>query len=282
MLKIEQKRESESEVREEIYAFGDEGVLPLRIVMAGITYPDLNYRIERKRELNHIFVFEYVIEGRGHLVIDGKRFEVSAGDTYILTPNTQQCYYADKNEPFKKIWINASSNYLSAVLEAHGISYGAYRYNSHSLMGEILEIAKSGGDAATVSAKIAPILLSLIEALCPYYKERKAESPALTAKERIDTLGGAAPFSPSALAEEMHISLSTLTRIFQSAYGCTPYEYHLSHKEKIAKSLLENTSLSAKEIAYRLGFSDAHYFSNFFKKRTGIRPAEYKKRNASH
>jgi AraC-like DNA-binding protein len=148
-------------------------------------------------------------------------------------------------------------------------------------MGEILEIAKSGGDAATVSAKIAPILLSLIEALCSYYKERKAESPALTAKERIDALGGA-PFSPSALAEEMHISLSTLTRIFQSAYGCTPYEYHLSHKEKIAKSLLENTSLSAKEIAYRLGFSDAHYFSNFFKKRTGIRPAEYKKRNASH
>lgn len=281
MPKLQQKREEESAVREEIYAFGDEGTLPLRIVMAGITYPDLNYRIERKRELNRIFVFEYVIEGRGHLIIDGKRFDVSAGDTYILTPRTQQCYYANRNEPFKKIWVNVSSNYLSAVLEAHGILYGVYHYNSHALMGEILEIAKSGGDAATVSAKIAPILLSLIEALCSYYKERKAESPALTAKERIDALGGA-PFSPSALAEEMHISLSTLTRIFQSAYGCTPYEYHLSHKEKIAKSLLENTSLSAKEIAYRLGFSDEHYFSNFFKKRTGIRPAEYKKRNASH
>ena len=263
-------------LREEIYAFGDEGALPLKIVMAGITYPDLSYRIERKREINHIFVFEYVIEGRGHLIIDGKRFEVSAGDTYVLTPDTQQCYYADKNEPFKKIWVNVESSYLSAMLEAHGISYGAYRHNSLSSMSEILEIAKSGGDAATVSAKIAPILLSLIEALSPYYKERKEESPALLAKERIDALGSA-PFSPSALAEEMHISLSTLTRIFQSAYCCTPYEYHLSHKEKIAKSLLENTSLSAKEIAYRLGFSDEHYFSNFFKKRVGLRPAEYKK-----
>jgi YesN/AraC family two-component response regulator len=45
----------------------------------------------------------------------------------------------------------------------------------------------------------------------------------------------------------------------------------------LAKSLLQNTSLSAKEIAFRLGFSDEHYFSNFFKKRTGMRPVEYKK-----
>ncbi len=276
MMQIQNSHGAKDAMREEIYAFPEEGTLPFRVIMAGITYPDPSYRIERKKERNHIFVFEYVIEGRGHLTIDGNTYEASAGDTYILTPDTRQCYFADKNEPFKKIWVNIECTYLSAVLQAHGLTCGVYHYNSLAPLTKILEIAKSGRSAAAVSAEVAPILLALIEELSERYEGKTPESPARLAKEHIEALGGK-EFSPSALAEELHVSLSTLTRAFHSAYGCTPYEYHLLYREKIAKSLLQNTGLSSKEIAYRLGFSDEHYFSNFFKKRTGLRPMEYKK-----
>lgn len=43
-----------------------------------------------------------------------------------------------------------------------------------------------------------------------------------------------------------------------------------------AKRLLIYTDKSAKEIAYELGYDDAAYFSNFFKKQTGISPSEFK------
>lgn len=276
MIYIQKKEESSDVLQEEIYAFPDAEALPLRIVMAGITYPDPNYRIERKKSRNRIFVFEYVMEGRGHLLIDGTRYSVCAGDTYLLTPNTEQCYYADKNEPFKKIWINIESTYLDALLRAHGLSHGVYRYNSLPQIKEMLSAAKRAESTAAASMEIAPLLLALIESLSEKYEKHENESPALTARERIDALG-AMPFSPNALASELHVSLSTLTRIFRSAYGYTPYEYYLLRKETMAKSLLQNTGLSAKEIAYRLGFSDEHYFSNFFKKRTGLRPLEYRK-----
>lgn len=279
MMELQNKYGKQIGIHEEIYAFPEEGTLPFRVGMAGITYPDPTYRIERKK--SRIFVFEYVIEGRGQLTIDGNTYEASAGDTYILTPDTRQCYFSDKNEPFKKIWVNIECTYLTAVLQAHGLTYGVYHYNSLSPLTKILEIAKSGRSSAAVSAEVAPILLALIEELSARYEEKTPESPARLAKEHIEALGGK-EFSPRVLAEELHVSLSTLTRAFQSTYGCTPYEYHLSHKEKMAKSLLQNTGLSAKEIAYRLGFSDEHYFSNFFKKRTGLRPAEYKKGNTSH
>ena len=270
---MEIKRTKES-AREEIYAFAEEVSLPFHAIMAGITYPDQTYRIEREK--SRFFVFEYVIEGRGHLSIDGHTYKASAGDTYILTPDTKQCYYADKNEPFKKIWVNIESSYLTAVLQAHGLTYGVYHYNSLAPLTKILEIAKNGRSAAAVSAEIAPVILSLIEALSAQYEETVPESPAQLAK-KYNEGSGSKEFSPNALAEKLHVSLSTLTRAFQSTYGCTPYEYYLSYKEKMAKSLLQNTGLSAKEIAYRLGFSDEHYFSNFFKKRTGLRPMEYKK-----
>lgn len=43
-----------------------------------------------------------------------------------------------------------------------------------------------------------------------------------------------------------------------------------------AKRLLTYESLSVKEIAFRLGFSDPFYFSNFFKKHTGRSPKAWR------
>jgi len=44
-----------------------------------------------------------------------------------------------------------------------------------------------------------------------------------------------------------------------------------------AKSLLQNSSLSIKDITYKLGFSETAHFSNFFKKHTHISPVQYRK-----
>ena len=44
-----------------------------------------------------------------------------------------------------------------------------------------------------------------------------------------------------------------------------------------AKSLLQNTSISIKEITYRLGFSETAHFSNYFKKHVQVSPVQYRK-----
>jgi len=47
-----------------------------------------------------------------------------------------------------------------------------------------------------------------------------------------------------------------------------------------AKALLQNSSTSIKEIAFRLGFSEANHFSNYFKKHTETTPVLYRKHTA--
>jgi AraC-like DNA-binding protein len=48
-----------------------------------------------------------------------------------------------------------------------------------------------------------------------------------------------------------------------------------------AKFLLQTSDISIKEIAYRLGFSESNYFSNYFKKYTELTPVLYRKQNSS-
>ncbi|MDB5143399.1 MAG: AraC family transcriptional regulator [Mucilaginibacter sp.] len=48
----------------------------------------------------------------------------------------------------------------------------------------------------------------------------------------------------------------------------------ISHE---AQSLLSQTELTLKEIAFKLGFGDSSHFSHFFKKQTGITPAAYRR-----
>ncbi|HEY8927771.1 MAG TPA: AraC family transcriptional regulator [Mucilaginibacter sp.] len=47
-----------------------------------------------------------------------------------------------------------------------------------------------------------------------------------------------------------------------------------------AKSLLQNSSSSIKEITYLLGFSESTHFSNYFKKHTGQSPVLFRKEHA--
>jgi AraC family transcriptional regulator, transcriptional activator of pobA len=48
-----------------------------------------------------------------------------------------------------------------------------------------------------------------------------------------------------------------------------------------AKSLLSNSSISIKEIAYLLGFAESNHFSNYFKKHCGLSPVSYRKQTGN-
>ena len=79
-------------------------------------------------------------------------------------------------------------------------------------------------------------------------------------------------------AEKRHLSGSHLIRTFSNHYKMTPYDYLMEQKMKSARSLLLYSSMSIKEIAEHLAFSDQYYFSNYFKRKHGISPKEFREK----
>jgi AraC-like DNA-binding protein/mannose-6-phosphate isomerase-like protein (cupin superfamily) len=81
------------------------------------------------------------------------------------------------------------------------------------------------------------------------------------------------------LAEQVRLSPAHLCRQFKVRFGQSPMAYHQSQRVLAAQRLLSTTTLSCKEIAMNLGFSDVYTFSKAFKRVAGLAPSQYK-RNA--
>lgn len=80
----------------------------------------------------------------------------------------------------------------------------------------------------------------------------------------------------SRIAEELHLNIRTLNRIFQEKYNMTPREYRLNCRLERARDLLCRSNLTIKEIAQKLGYCNQFYFANEFKRLVGVSPRSFR------
>ncbi|NLM41157.1 MAG: response regulator [Firmicutes bacterium] len=78
------------------------------------------------------------------------------------------------------------------------------------------------------------------------------------------------------LAQQLNMSPSQLSKLFHEYVGENFSDYVNRLKGQKAKELLKGTDQRIYEIADYLGFSDAYYFSAWFKRTVGVSPTEYR------
>ncbi|MBA2732238.1 MAG: helix-turn-helix transcriptional regulator [Acidobacteria bacterium] len=79
------------------------------------------------------------------------------------------------------------------------------------------------------------------------------------------------------IASTVNLSASRLRLLFKAATGMSPTQYFKLLKMQEAKSLLETTFLTVKQIAARIGIKDVSHFVRDFKKAYGMSPIQYRK-----
>jgi AraC family transcriptional regulator, transcriptional activator of pobA len=85
----------------------------------------------------------------------------------------------------------------------------------------------------------------------------------------------------SALAGEIGITTTQLNRVCQALLGCSSVAVLHARLLLEAQRELAYTSMSIKQIAHGLGFSDAAYFTRFYQRMTGQSPTQWRKRSAN-
>lgn len=79
------------------------------------------------------------------------------------------------------------------------------------------------------------------------------------------------------LAEVFHISVTYAKKLYRAEYGVSPMADFHRMKIREAKKVLGSTDLPIREVASLFDFKNICYFSNFFKKHTGMTPTEYRR-----
>ncbi|WP_130860405.1 response regulator [Gracilibacillus phocaeensis] len=78
------------------------------------------------------------------------------------------------------------------------------------------------------------------------------------------------------VAVDLSINPSYLSVLFKQETGETFSEYLVSYRYQVAKELLENPRLKIYEIAEQVGYVNGRYFSQMFKRNSGLTPKQYR------
>ena len=79
-----------------------------------------------------------------------------------------------------------------------------------------------------------------------------------------------------AVADRFGMSVRSLNRRFKLATNTTPLQYLQELRISHAKDLLKRSNLIISEVADRVGYQDASYFTGLFKKLNAVTPNEYR------
>ncbi len=269
-------------VLEHIISFGEsysEKNRPFYIEMTGITYPDPNYHI--KRTCSEIYCLEYIIGGEGVVQVDNSINHPVKGDLYILPKGCRHDYYSVPENPFEKIWMNINGTLCDELIHVYGLMgvlivkqidevYPIFREFLDICENKELSIDEIHNRCALVFHKL---VMTIADRLA-LEKGRASHSVADEIKAYIDR-NIYEHIGVDEIAKHVNLSQSQVNRLFKKNFDVTPYNYILGRKIETAKLLLKNSSLSVKEIAYKLNFADEHYFSNIFLEKVGVRPKNY-------
>ena len=102
----------------------------------------------------------------------------------------------------------------------------------------------------------------------------------ITEAERMLTTDLSKRVTVNALAEHFGVSPSTFKLYFERIFGVSVSEYMKQKRMELARHLLTDSRCNVCEIAIACGYANPGKFSEAFRKKNGITPLEYRRRNS--
>jgi AraC-like DNA-binding protein len=277
-----------------------------------INYLDLNKRLidlrfqqDRTANFTEIFhahqgiEFLYVHQGKGWAIIDKHVHEIKPDTLLFFRPFQLHRVKIDQSSGSRYIRSllifepHVLRDYLSSFptlnelfhnLCASGSTNQIFHFESGEMDSLIrLHRQRTSGDlpADGIETKVI-FLIDFLAMLLPKWKEadiRANVPPQTTIGEIMEWLDRhyMEPFELDKLAKAVHLSTVHVSSLFRKKVGCTITEYLTARRIRQACLLLKTEDMTVGEVGEAVGFSNASYFCQLFRKYVGISPHRFKK-----
>ncbi len=247
--------------------------MPLKRIIVGTTTTTPEYK-ENEGFSSKFHLLEYILSGKGEIVINNVCLPFSAGNTIFIKKKTDYSIRTNKSNPFKSVFIAFSCNYLSTMIEDYNLFSNVYKIDCAETFSQINAMAELPVEKS-LSMLFSNAIHKIISSI-PNSSHEIKQSSAQDIKQKLDSLL-CKKCRLDDLSKELNISKSNIINVFKKTFGITPHQYVLNYKIEVAKEYLKMSTLSIKSISHVLAFESEHYFSHSFTQRVKISPTEYRK-----
>ncbi len=237
-------------------------------------------------EKHNFWEVVYVMDGKIEVTEDEKVYIMGERDIIFHSPNEFHCLRSAENTCPRVLNVSFRA---SGNLPKH-LKNGVFHLSS-ALHDEYIKIVNMLNACDLYHKKDTADPLSLYEVSClmsAFFIRLLRESQA---KDSLSTSVGAQTYSSLVdlmhkeicnnlsledLAKKSYISVSYIKKLFRQYAGTSPKNYYINLRVSEAQKLLL-TNIPISDIADKMNFSSAGYFTLFFKNQTGYTPTQYRK-----
>lgn len=247
--------------------------------------PAYRANLKAGRVINE-YQFVYITRGKGSFQSErsGPARHINAGAVFLLFPGVRHSYAPDPDTGWDEYWVGFKGGYVDRLHEVgilkpeepvHEIGWHASLEERFSKIFEIAD-AELPGFQLELGAEVVQLLTQL-----HVIKQRQRTmdgSDELVQRARLVMQQNVMrTMEIDSMLSDLGVSYSTLLAVFKEYTGLSPYQYFLQLKVHMARDLLQDSSLSVKDVAHRLAFDNQYYFSRLFKRKTGMSPSAWQK-----
>ena len=246
--------------------------------------PNAHYYGPSEREY---YLFHYIVKGCGIYRTETKEYHLGSGEGFLIKPGETTFYQADEHDPWEYYFVAFHGTIAKAVVAEIEFEDGyIFRAdNPETMERSIKSVCKQYPTGSLWSEY--KVLGKFYVLLSEMIKEKGVSSSVQQRKQNLSVLNQALSYikdniskddlSVQSVAEYVNLDRTSLYRIFKKKFNVSVVRYLKNYRMDRAAALLSETTLTCREICFRVGMPEYPNFCKSFKAYYGYSPMDYRK-----
>src|SRR5574344_1365306 len=230
------------------------------------------------------YLIHYIVSGKGTYRVHGETFHLSAGDVFLVLPDTEVEYSADSSDPWTYRWVGFVGTDAAAMVDSTDFSPARPVLEKPAFGPELSKDLRKINESFGSSFRDAVEMTGRLYLALGLFMHRTAAEGIPVDDERVNVRKACEFFDSHysyditvrEAANYTGVSRSTLYRQFMNALGVSPKQYLDDFRMRKACALLKDTRLTIGSVSASVGIESQFYFTKVFRKSMMMNPTEYR------
>lgn len=246
------------------------------------------HHTKRHNHTDNLIIFCF--DGVGQFSTSKCQGVINKGDVLFLPKGIEHQYKSSNKEPWSIYWVHIEGHLFEQFMDFIGVNSGNLILNisnQSAFIHEFEQLLETRNKSYQLSSfilasNIIKKMFALFTVNSPVKLEQLKQDFNLSKVTGFMEENISQKINLQQIADSLKLSKFYFAKQFLQHTGVSPIRYFLELKIKHACKLLDESNISVKDVALKIGYDDPYYFSRLFKKIMGLSPTQYRQSQYGH